>query len=139
MQTKNKPIWLSCLLSQAVWAAGLLILLLLSCAAANASEDPGSMIRPLSLACLYFSALISGFAAVRFSGDGILSGMLSGSVTALLMLLLACLPLPGSGFLFPYTLLLTACVIPAGCAGALIGRKQHKHKSPAKKNHKRKR
>jgi len=139
MQTKNKPMWLSCLLSQAVWAAGLVTLLLISCAAANASEDPGSMIRPLALACLYLSAMISGFAAVRLSGDGILSGMLSGSVTALLMLLLSCLPLPGSGFLFPYTLLLTACVIPAGCAGALIGRKRQKRKSPAKKNYKRKR
>lgn len=139
MQTKTKPMWLSCLLSQAVWMAGLLILLLLSCAAANSSEDPGSMLRPLSLACLYLSALISGFAAVRFSGDGILSGLLSGCITALLMLLLSCLPLPDSGFLFPSTLLLTAAVIPAGCTGAMIGRKRQKHKSPSKKNYRRKR
>lgn len=139
MQTKTKPMWLSCLLSQAVWAAGLVILLLISCAAANSSENPDSMIRPLSLACLYLSALISGFAAVRFSGDGILSGMLSGTVTALLMLLLSCLPLPESGAAFPMNLLLTAAVIPSSCAGALIGRKRNRRKSPLKKNYRRKR
>lgn len=139
MQTKTKPMWLSCLLSQAVWAAGLVILLLISCAAANSSENPDSMIRPLSLACLYLSALISGFAAVRFSGDGILSGMLSGTVTALLMLLLSCLPLPESGAAFPMNLLLTAAVIPSSCAGALIGRKRNRRKSPLKKNYHRKR
>lgn len=139
MQTKTKPMWLSCLLSQAVWAAGLVILLLISCAAANSSENPDSMIRPLSLACLYLSALISGFAAVRFSGDGILSGMLSGTVTALLMLLLSCLPLPESGAAFPMNLLLTAAVIPSSCAGALIGRKRNRRKSPLKENYRRKR
>ena len=139
MQMKTKPMWLSCLLSQAVWAAGLVILLLISCAAANSSENPDSMIRPLSLACLYLSALISGFAAVRFSGDGILSGMLSGTVTALLMLLLSCLPLPESGAAFPMNLLLTAAVIPSSCAGALIGRKRNRRKSPLKKNYRRKR
>lgn len=139
MQTKTKPMWLSCLLSQAVWAAGLVILLLISCAAANSSENPDSMIRPLSLACLYLSALISGFAAVRFSGDGILSGILSGTVTALLMLLLSCLPLPESGAAFPMNLLLTAAVIPSSCAGALIGRKRNRRKSPLKKNYRRKR
>ncbi len=139
MQTKTKPIWLSCLLSQIVWAAGLVILLLISCAVANSAEDPGSMIRPLSLACLYLSVLISGFAAVRFSGDGLLSGLLSGTITALLMFLFSCLPLPESGFVFPYNLLLTGAVIPAGCAGALIGRKKQKRKSPARKNFKRKR
>ena len=139
MQTKTKPMWLSCLLSQAVWAAGLVILLLISCAAANSSENPDSMIRPLSLACLYLSALISGFAAVRFSGDGILSGMLSGTVPALLMLLLSCLPLPESGAAFPMNLLLTAAVIPSSCAGALIGRKRNRRKSPLKKNYRRKR
>lgn len=139
MQTKTKPMWISCLLSQAVWAAGLVILLLISCAAANSSENPDSMIRPLSLACLYLSALISGFAAVRFSGDGILSGMLSGTVTALLMLLLSCLPLPESGAAFPMNLLLTAAVIPSSCAGALIGRKRNRRKSPLKKNYRRKR
>ena len=139
MQTKTKPMWLSCLLSQAVWAAGLVILLLISCAAANSSENPDSMIRPLSLACLYLSALISGFAAVRFSGDGILSGMLSGTVTALLMLLISCHPLPESGAAFPMNLLLTAAVIPSSCAGALIGRKRNRRKSPLKKNYRRKR
>lgn len=139
MQTKTKPMWLSCLLSQAVWAACLVILLLISCAAANSSENPDSMIRPLSLACLYLSALISGFAAVRFSGDGILSGILSGTVTALLMLLLSCLPLPESGAAFPMNLLLTAAVIPSSCAGALIGRKRNRRKSPLKKNYRRKR
>ena len=139
MQTKTKPMWLSCLLSQAVWAAGLVILLLISCAAANSSENPDSMIRPLSLACLYLSALISGFAAVRFSGDGILSGMLSGTVTALLMLLLSCLPLPESGAAFPMNLLLTAAVIPSSGAGALIGHKRKRRKSPLKKNYRRKR
>lgn len=134
MQTKTKPLWLSCLLSQIFWSGTLILLLLISCAAANAAEDPGSLIRPLALACLYLSSLISGFAAVRFSGDGILSGFLSGAVTALLILLFSCLPLPASGFQFPANLLLTGAVIPAECAGALIGRKHHSRKSPARKN-----
>ena len=73
MQTKNKPLWLSCLLSQIFWAGGLILLLLPACAAASSAEDPGSMIRPLSLACLYLAALLSGIAAVRLSGDGLLS------------------------------------------------------------------
>ena len=139
MQTKTKPMWAACLLSQAVWAGALLIFLLISCCAANAAEDPGSMIAPLSLACLYLSSLVSGFAAVRFSGDGILSGILSGALTAVLMLLLACFPLPASSFAFPYTLIYTAIVIPCACAGAFIGRKRKVHRSPVKKNARRKR
>ena len=134
MQTKTKPLWLSCLLSQIFWAGTLILLLLISCAAANAAEDPGSLIRPLSLTCLYLSSLIGGFAAVRFSGDGILSGILSGTLTALLLLLLSCLPRPPSGMQFPANLLLTGAVIPAECAGALIGRKRSGRKSPARKN-----
>ena len=139
MQTKNRPMWLSCLLSQIFWAAGLILLLLISCAAANSAEDPGSMTMPLSLAALYLSAFLSGIAAVRFSGDGILSGLLSGVVTALLMLLFSCLPLPSSGVSFPMNLLLTAAVIPCSCAGAFIGRKRNRRKSPLKKNYRRRR
>ena len=134
MQTKTKPMWLSCLLSQIFWAVSLLLLLLIACAAANAADDPGALIRPLSLTCLYLSALIAGFAAVRFSGDGLLSGILSGILTSLLILLLSCLPLPVSGVQFPVNLLLAGAVIPAECAGALIGRKRHSRKSPARKN-----
>ncbi len=139
MQTKTKPMWISCLLSQIFWTGGLILLLLISCAAANAAEDPGSLTKPLALACLYLSAFISGIAAVRFSGDGILSGLLSGTITALLMLLFSCLPLPESGTAFPMNLLLTAAVIPASCAGAFIGRKRNRRKSPSKKNYRRKR
>ena len=139
MHTKTKPMWAACLISQAVWAGALLIFLLISCCAANAAEDPGSMIVPLSLACLYLSALVSGFSAVRLSGDGILSGIVSGTLTALLMLLLACFPLPASSLAFPYTLICTAAVIPCACAGAVIGRKRKSHRSPGKKNTHRKR
>ncbi len=139
MQTKNRPMWLACLLSQLFWGGGLILFLLLSCAAANSAEDPAAMLLPLSLASRYLAAFIAGIAAARLSEDGLLSGLLSGCVTAVLMLLFSCLPMPGSEISFAMNLLLTAAVIPASCAGAVIGKKRTRRKSPAKKNYGRKR
>lgn len=123
----------SCLLSQAVWIISALILLLIFCIAAYATADPDSIIMPLSLCALYLSSIIGGIAAVRFSGDGIMSGLISGIITALIVFIFSCLPLRDSGFDLPFSLILNLLVIPASVLGSLVGHKKIKVKSPRKK------
>ena len=123
----------SVLLSQLVWIASALVLLCLFCCISLSLRDPDSIILPLSLCALYLSAVIGGVAAVRFSGDGILSGTLSGTVTALLVFLLSALPFSDSLFSLPSSLIFTALIIPASAVGSVIGHKRTNKPSRKKK------
>ncbi len=133
-QKKERNLLSACLLSQAVWFISALVLLLVMCAVAYSTRDPDAITEPLSMCALYLSAVIGGVAAVKFSGDGIVSGLISGGITALFVVLLSCLPLPESGFDLTHSLIFTALVIPASALGALIGRRRRKNVSPMKKN-----
>ena len=121
----------SILLSQLVWLASAVILLCLFCALSLTLRDPDSIIMPLSLCALYLSAVAGGAAAVRFSGDGILSGTLSGLITAFLVFVISSLPLPGSSFSMPMSILFTALIVPASAVGSVLGHRRSKN--PAKR------
>ncbi len=133
----KRSLFLSSLQAQAVCAVSAIVLLLIFCAIAYSTEDPDSITFPLSLCALYLSSMIGGIAAVRLSGDGIVAGLLSGLVTALLVWLLSLLPLPESGVEYPLSLLYTGMVIPASAVGAALGHKRKEkmgRKAKLKKN-----
>ena len=133
----KRSLFLSSVQAQAVWAVSAVLLLLVFCAVAYSTDDPDSLTFPLALCALYLSAAAGGIAAVRLSGDGILSGLLSGVLTLGLIWLLSLLPLPDSNAELSKALMYTAMVIPASMAGAAIGhRKKEKPgiKSKMKKN-----
>ena len=117
-------LFLSCIRAQAVWFLSALILLPVMGLIAYSTADPDSLIRPLSLCALYLSALIGGIAAVRYSGDGAASGLLSGTMTAFLLLLVSAFPLPESGFEPNTGFLLLALVIPASLIGSVLGHRR---------------
>ncbi|MBQ8642633.1 MAG: hypothetical protein IJ480_10500 [Clostridia bacterium] len=106
-------------------------LLLLFCRIAYSLEDPESVTEPLSLLALCLASLAGGIGAVRFTGDGILSGLISGVVTMALVRILAALPFASSGLDLTQTILF-CCLIPVfSVCGAVLGkkrRKQTKHK-----------
>lgn len=133
--TKERGILPSCVMSQGVWLLSALVLLLIFCAAAYSTADPDAITAPLSLCALYLSAVIGGIAAVRFSGDGIVSGLISGVITALLVFALSCLPLPETDIEFTRAILMNLLVIPASALGSLIGHRRSKVKSPLKSKH----
>ena len=106
-----------------LFAAGVgLMLLLVFCAIACRMDDPDSVTMPLALCALYLSGLAGGIAAVRLSGDGILSGLLSGGLTMLLFRLISLLPLYASG-MTPTQVGIYCALIPVSSAcGAVIGK-----------------
>ncbi|MBE6616383.1 MAG: TIGR04086 family membrane protein [Ruminococcaceae bacterium] len=122
----SRGLFLSCLMSQIVWFVSAVILLLLFCAISNSMSDPESVSMPLSLCALYLSAIIGGVGAVKLSGDGILSGLVSGFISAGIILLLSALPLPSSGLSTVNSIILLLLVIPASVIGSFIGKKRSK-------------
>ena len=117
----------SVLLSQIAWLASAMIFLLIFCAIAISTRDPDSIIAPLSLCALYLSAVIGGIFAVRLSGDGIVSGALSGVVTSAIVFLVSALPICDSSFTMPISLILLALIIPASVIGSILGHKRSKN------------
>ena len=130
---KERSILLSCLLAQVWWIASAAVLLLILCAVISPLDDPDKVVKPLCMAALYISALIGGIAAVRISGDGIASGALSGVFTAIIVMMLAFVPFPESGFDALTSVLCALLVIPASVLGSILGhRKSPKKSFPAK-------
>lgn len=114
----------ACLRAQlAVFLSGL-VLLLIFCAIAASMEDPDTVIRPLSLSALFLSALCGGFYAVRLSRDGVVSGLVSGCMTAVLVLLLSLLPLPDSEAVLQTNIPVYLSVLGSSAAGAMIGKRR---------------
>lgn len=106
-------------------AAGALLLLLFTWIAFGL-DDPDGVTLPLSTTALCLSSLAGGIAAVRCTGDGILSGLVSGTVSLLLVRALALLPLP-SAAPEPTRMFLHLCLIPAlSICGAVLGKKRKK-------------
>ena len=138
--TKDKPTIAVLLFSAvraqiAMFLTGL-ALLFLFCAVAYSLADPDTVVVPLSLTALFAGGLAGGIAAVRFSGDGILSGWLSGVMSALLVWLLSFLPIPMANGasqleLVPATILFL-CLPLSSLIGAVIGRKRSKTHNAAK-------
>lgn len=100
------------------------VLLLLFCAIAYPMKDPDSVIVPLSLCALYLSSLIGGFAAVRISGDGILSGLISGVLTMLFFRMLSLLPFPSPCITTVQAGTFLALIPAASVCGSFLGKKR---------------
>ncbi len=129
----KRSLLLSSVQAQAVWLISAGILLLVFCAIAYSTANPDSVTLPLSLCALYLSAILGGIAAVRLSGDGIMSGLLTGIFSAGLLFLFSLLPLPvASSLEVPMSFLYNALIIPAAVIGAILGHKR-KGKPPARK------
>ncbi len=120
----------ACVKAQAVVLLTGLALLLVFCAIAASMEDPDSVLRPLSLCALFLSTFAGGFAAVRMSGDGVMSGICAGAVSVVLVLLLSLLPFADSEAEFSGNLLMYLCMIASSAAGAMIGKRRKPNKSP---------
>jgi len=106
-------------------SAGALLLLVFTWIALGL-EDPDSVTVPLSTTALCLSALAGGIASVRCTGDGLLSGLVSGTVSLVLVRMLSLLPLP-SAAPEPTQVFLHLCMIPAlSVCGAILGKKRKK-------------
>ncbi len=130
--TKGKPelsrILIGAVRAQLVVLVAGIAFLAVFCAIAYSLADPDTVTMQLSLAALYASGLAGGIAAVRFSGDGILSGWLSGVLSAILLWLLSLLPYPAAMHTFailPSTVLFL-CIPLSSLVGSVIGRKRKK-------------
>lgn len=120
----EKSLLISCLISQIYWIVSAIVLMLIIGAVAVSLENPAAVLVPLCLATLYLSAIISGIAAVRYSHDGVLSGLLSGVITSALVMLLSFIPFPSSGLDTTTSLICALLVIPAAAIGSILGRKK---------------
>jgi len=130
----KRSILFSSVQAQGVWALSAVILLLIFCAAAYSMEDPDSVLFPLSLCALYMSSVVGGIAAVRLSGDGMISGLLSGIMTIILIVLLSLFPFPVFCENLSTSIGYLAMVLPASMIGAVLGHKRkEKPKSKRKK------
>ncbi len=116
---------LAALKSQLVMALSGIVLLLCFCGIAYSMDDPDSVTKPLSLCALFLSAFCGGFSAVRLSGDGLVSGLCAGGITALLLFLLSTLPVPCSNMETPLRLGMYGAVIASAAAGSVIGKKRN--------------
>ena len=132
---KERSMLVSCLLSQIVWIISALILLLILCAISLGLDDPDRIAKPMCLAILYISTFIGGISAVKYSGDGIVSGALSGTITSIIVMLLSFLPFPESGFDTMTSVLCALLLIPTSVFGAILGHKKQTKKSAVKKMH----
>ena len=126
-----RGLFLSCAEGAACGIVAGLVLLLLFCAIASAVYDPAPLLLPLSLCALYLGSLGGGIAAVRLSGDGLMSGLIAGLMTSAVVWLLSCLPLPGGGFPASASAIFLALIPTASVLGAILGHK--KEKKPRRK------
>lgn len=125
---ENTPVsWITGIAkAQLLFLAAGTVLLLLFTWIAFCLEDPDSVLIPLALSALCLSSLAGGIGAVRFTGDGILSGCISGVISMTLVHALSLLPLPAASAEMGQTLLFT-CLIPVlSVCGAVLGKKRKK-------------
>ena len=111
-----------------IGVGALAVLLFVFCAIASGTENPGFLVAPLSLAAAYLGAFIGGVAAVRRSGDGVMSGLVAGAVMLAAALLLSLLPLPASGFPSSACAIFMLLLLPASVLGSIAGHKREKRK-----------
>ncbi len=123
----ERGIFFCALKAQIAWVISSVALLLIFCAVAFATSDPNSIIKPLSLTALYISAAVGGICAARLSGGSLLSGFISGIITALAVFLLSLIPIYKSGMNTGNALILNAFIIPAAAIGAFVGKPRAKN------------
>ncbi len=101
-------------------------LTLIFCLIAHRLADPAAVTTPLSLLALALAAIVSGIGAVRWTGDGLVSGLLSGGVTMGLVWAISLLPMPDAP-LEVGDRVLFYCLIPVlALCGAVLGKKRRR-------------
>ena len=114
------------------------VLILVFTLAAFSADDPDALVKPLSLIALYISAAVGGFSCIKFCDNGILSGVIAGAALALLVFILSFIPAgTPSGRSTAVTALMYLALIPAGTAGAFLGRKKAKKRPNVRRKIKR--
>ena len=131
------PMLRSVLLSQIAWLASALILITFFSVITLSMDDPDSVIVPLSLCALYLSSAVGGIFAVRLSGDGVLSGALSGMISAGIVFCMSALPLYDSPFSLPTSLIPLSLIVVSSVIGSVIGHKRAKNPSKNRLRNKR--
>lgn len=112
--------------AQLVFCVTGLLLLLVSTGIAWNLEDPASVQKPLAYTSLCLSSMIGGIAAVRFTEDGLLSGLLSGTLSLALVRILSLMPLPASKIAMT-EFVCFLCLIPIfSVCGAVVGKRRKK-------------
>lgn len=100
------------------------LLLFAATAICYSAEDPAAMTTPLSLAALYLSSLVAGFASVcRHRSSALLCGSLGGLLFMVVLLAVSCL-LRGhaeDAFSTSSALLLRAMMLPVSAIGGFLG------------------
>ena len=129
----NMTFLTSCLLAQLFFMGIALVLLLVSCAIIVSFDDPDKVIKPVTLAILYLSALMGGITADRLSGDGVASGAVSGIISSVIVLLLSFIPFPASVFDATTSIICVLLMIPSSVLGSVLGRKKSKKPNSFKK------
>jgi len=130
----KRSIFFAAVQAQGIWILFAVALLLLFCTIAYYMEDPDSVLFPLSLCALYLSSIAGGMAAVRLSGDGLMSGLLSGAMTVILVILFSFLPCPSSCSDIISSAGYLLMILPASVIGAVLGHKRkEKPKTKRKK------
>ncbi len=101
-----------------------MVLTMLFCTIAYQLEDPAAVTTPLSLLALSLGAMAGGLGAVRWTGDGLLAGFLSGGISMGLVWILSLLPLRNTP-LESGDRILFFCLIPVlSLCGAVLGKKR---------------
>lgn len=118
--------------AQLVFCLAGAVLLLISTVIAWNLEDPAAVQKPLAYTSLCLSALIGGIAAVRCTEDGLLSGLLSGTLSLALVRTLSLLPLSSSEIeMTEFVCFL--CLIPVlSLCGAVVGKRRKKKRNRRK-------
>ena len=116
------------------------VLLIFVCAlCASGSDDPDTLIEPLSAAALLVSAAIGGFVSAhcRSAADSPLPELLTGGAAGLIhaaaVYMIGRLPVSSGIERAPGTALLYLAVAVLGCVGGFIGRRRNTRKVPRRR------
>lgn len=101
------------------------VLMLIMAAIACATPDPGKLTSWMGYAALALATVVGGAFAVRFTGDGVLSGLLCGTAMSLMLWAVSLIPVGWESTLSAgVSALLHLIPCGAGVVGALIGKKR---------------
>ena len=126
---RKEPLVKACLFGSAGALLTLAVCLLVFSAVLCGTENPGPLCLPLALFSFYAGALAAGILSVRFSGDGVVSGLLGGCMYAAAVFLLSLLPLPSASVPSSVGHILLLLALPASALGSVLGHRKVKKPS----------
>ena len=126
---RKEPLLKACLFGSAGALLTFALCLFVFSAILCGTENPGPLYLPLALFSMYAGALAAGILSVRFSGDGVVSGLLGGSIYAAVVFLLSLLPLPSASVPSSVGHILLLLALPTSVLGSVLGRRKVKKPS----------